>query len=176
MQLSTLVLPAPFGPIRASSSPGRVSKEMPSSTFSPPKESDTPASLSSAIPAAAAAVLLDLAVAAALVTAAEVELTHVLVRPQPFGRAVEDDAAVFHHVAVVGDVERHLRVLLDQQQRGAEPVANGAQRPAQLGDHQRGETERQLVDEQEFRRAHQRRADSEHLPLAAGEITRFPAA
>ena len=37
MQLSTLVLPAPFGPISANSSPGSTAKDTSSSTVKPPK-------------------------------------------------------------------------------------------------------------------------------------------
>src|SRR4249920_1303731 len=150
MQLSTLVLPAPLGPIRASSSPARASNDTSCRTCRPPNASDTPlsASAASAIPAAAAAVLLHVAVAAAPLAAAcpEIELAHVLVRAQPLRRAVEHDAAVLDHVGVVGEIERHVRVLLDDQQRGAEPLADAAQRAAQLLDGERGEAERKLVD------------------------------
>ena len=37
MQLSTLVLPAPFGPISANSSPASTANDTPSSTVRPPK-------------------------------------------------------------------------------------------------------------------------------------------
>jgi len=39
MTLNTVDLPAPFGPIRASVSPGSTEKETPSSALLPPKES-----------------------------------------------------------------------------------------------------------------------------------------
>src|SRR3990172_7509402 len=99
MQLSTEVLPAPFGPIRASSSPCRARKEMPCSTFSPPKASDSDWTSSSAIPAPRTAVLLDVAIASAGAAAAEIELLDILVSAQPLGRPVQHDAPVFHHVA-----------------------------------------------------------------------------
>src|SRR3954466_5226992 len=124
MQLSTLVLPAPFGPMSASSSPAPRANEMPSSTLSPPKARCSACSSSSAIPAPAAAVLLHIAVAAPRAGAAEVELGDVGMRAQPLGRAVEHYAAVFHDVAVVGDLQRHARVLLDEQHRHAQLAAN----------------------------------------------------
>src|SRR5947207_2507660 len=108
MQFSTEVLPAPFGPMSASSSPSCASKETSRSTCRPPKASDTELSASAAIPSAipspAAAVLLDVAITPArgAVARTQVELADVLVRAQALGRAVEHHAAVLHHVAVVG--------------------------------------------------------------------------
>src|SRR5437899_2125001 len=111
MQFSTLVLPAPLGPMSATSSRGSRANEIRSSTCSPPKASDSSRSSSSAIPAPAAAVLLDLAIAAPRAGPAEVELRDVGVRTQPLRRAVEHHAAVLHHVAVIRDRQRHARVL-----------------------------------------------------------------
>src|SRR5262245_1012777 len=130
MQLRMLVLPAPLGPIRASSSPARTENDTFSSTRSPPKASDSrsTASAASAIPAPAAAVLLDGAVAARRFAGpAEIELADVLVREQARRWAVEHDPAVLHHVGVVGGVERDLRVLLDEQDRHAERPTDGSQ-------------------------------------------------
>src|SRR3990172_8333355 len=103
MQLRIEVLPAPFGPIRHSSSPSRVSNETSCSTCRPPNARETLSSLRcSAIPAPAPAVLLDVAVAAAPAAGpdarSEIELADVLVRPQLFRCAVEHDAAVLQHV------------------------------------------------------------------------------
>src|SRR6185295_20280665 len=148
MQLRMLVLPAPLGPISASSSPARTANDTPASTRSPPKASDrrsTP-SAASAIPAPAAAVLLDVAVAPARSAGpAQVELADVLMREQACRRAVQHDAAVLHHVGVIGGVERDLRVLLDEQDRHAERAADGGQAHHQLLDHHRSQPERQLV-------------------------------
>ena len=47
--------------------------------------------------------------------AAEVRALDLLVLPQLGGRAVEDDAAALDDVAVVGEVERHPCVLLDEE-------------------------------------------------------------
>ena len=91
-------------------------------------------------------------------------------------RAVEHDAAVLHDVGVVGGVERDLRVLLDEQDRHAERPADGGQARHQLLDDDRRQPERQLVHEQQLRPAHERRADRQHLPLAAREQARLAAA
>src|SRR5438105_4609014 len=116
MQFSTLVLPAPLGPMSASNSPAPSENETRSSTCRPPKVRRSARSSSSAIPAPAAAILLDVAVAAPRTAgAAEIELGNVGVRTQPLRRAVEHHAAVFHHVTVIGDCESHARVLLDEQ-------------------------------------------------------------
>src|SRR5262245_45843440 len=169
-QLSTLVLPAPFGPISANSSPVSTASEIPSSTVSPPKRSERRSMASSAIPSPAAAILLDVAIAPSLAAlAAEIELLDVGMAAQALGGAVEHDAAVLHHIAVVGDLERHRRTLLDDQDGDAE-LAPDLGEPAQhVLHHHRRETERELVDQQQFRRTHQRTAERQHLPLAPGE-------
>src|SRR5436305_8362064 len=98
--------------MRARSSPASMANDTPSSTLRPRKPRWTSRKSSSAIPPPRATVLLDLAVTAPGARAAEIELRHVRVRAQSLGRTVEDDAAVLHHVAVIGRRERHARVLL----------------------------------------------------------------
>src|SRR5262245_36255755 len=173
-QFSTEVLPAPFGPISANSSPGCAANDTPSRTCSPPKASETPSIRNAgrlSIPAAAPAVLLDVAIAAAALAAApEIELADILVTAQPLRRAVEDDAAVLDHVAVVGDLERDLSVLLDEQDGGARLFADRREAAHQLLDDERREALRELVDEQQLRVTGECRADREHLALAAREI------
>src|SRR6185436_7743152 len=137
MQFRMLVLPAPLGPMRASSSPGCTSNDTRASTRRPPKDSDSCSTRSagSAIPAPAPPVLLDVAVAAPRAAGgAEVELADVLVGQQALGRAVEDDPSVLHDVGVVGGVERDLGVLLDEQDRHAEAAADRLQPRHQLLD------------------------------------------
>src|SRR6201994_2214395 len=113
MQLSTLVLPAPFGPISAMSSPGAAANETSSSTTSPPNRRVRRSTASSAIPPPAPAILLDVAIAAPRAgAAAEIELLHVGMLAQPLGGAIEHDAAVLHHVAVVGYRQRNRGALL----------------------------------------------------------------
>src|SRR5262245_41904561 len=120
-QLSTLVLPAPFGPISANSSPGSTANEIASSTLSPPKASVRRSTSSSAIPPPAAAILLHVAVASSLPAgSAEIELLDVGMLAQTFGAAVEHDATILHDVAIVCDLERDGRTLLDDQNRDAE--------------------------------------------------------
>src|SRR5690349_21574107 len=107
MQLSTLVLPAPFGPISARSSPGAAANDTSSSTTRPPNRRVRCSIASSAIPPPAPAILLDVAIAAARARgAAEIELLHVGMLAQALRSAVEHDAAILHDVAVVGDGER----------------------------------------------------------------------
>src|SRR5688500_18814431 len=135
MQLSTLVLPAPFGPIRANSSPGSTANDTPSSTVSPPKRSDRPSNTRSAIPPPAPAVLLDVPVAAALAARmAEIELLDVRMAAQAGAVAVEDNATVLHDVAVVGDLQDGGGALLDDQDRDAELAADLDQAADQILD------------------------------------------
>src|SRR5262245_18757849 len=168
MQLSTLVLAAPFGPIRANSSPAATANDTPSRTVRPPKRSVRRSTANSAIPSPAAAVLLDVAVAAALAgSLAEVELLDVAMLAQALGGAVEHDAAVLHHVGVVGDVEGEGGALLDGQDGQLELALYIVQAAQQILDRHWRETERQLVDQQQFGAADQRAGNGEHLPLAA---------
>src|SRR5687768_5423306 len=120
-QLSTLVLPAPFGPISANSSPAATASETPSSTVRPPKRSMRLSISSSAIPSPAAAILLHIAIAAALdAAAAEIQFRDIEMNAHAPGCAVEHDAAVLHHVAIVGDFQRQRRAMLDDQNGDAE--------------------------------------------------------
>src|SRR5215472_1371089 len=107
MQLKTLVLPAPFGPISANSSPAWTANDTESSTTSPPKRSVRLTTSSSAIPPPAPAVLFDRSVTAPLTSRlAEIEILDVWVVAQSLRRAVKHDAAALEHVAVVRDSER----------------------------------------------------------------------
>src|SRR6516162_6719747 len=113
-QLSTLVLPAPFGPISANSCAFSTVSEISSSTVRPPNRNVRRSISSSAIPSPPAAVLLDVAVAAPFSAfSSEIEFLNVRMPPQPSRRAVEHDLSVFHHVAIIGDFERNRRALLD---------------------------------------------------------------
>ena len=53
------------------------------------------------------------------VSAAQVGAANVVVMQEFLARAAQGDIACLHHVAARGDGKRHLRVLLDQQDRGA---------------------------------------------------------
>src|SRR5688572_2605572 len=116
MQLKALVLPAPLGPISANSSPASTANDRPSSTVRPPKRRLRPSTSNSAIPPPAAAVLLDVAIAAALAARlAEIEFLDVGMIGEARLVAVQHDASVLEHVAVVGHLQRHGSALLHQQ-------------------------------------------------------------
>src|SRR5262245_22522425 len=68
---------------------------------------------------------------------AEVELLHVLVALEPLGAALEHDAPILEHIAEIGDVESHARVLLDEQHRGAAFVLEPADDAVDLPHEQR---------------------------------------
>src|SRR2546430_459560 len=143
MQLSTLVLPAPLGPISANSSAGSTASDTPSSTVRPPKRRLKPSMSSSAIPSPAAAVFLDGAVAAPLAAArlGQIELLHVGVAAQALAVAVEHDAAVLHDVTVVGNAERYCGALLHQHDGGPEFLADLQQALGQVLHHDRRQAE-----------------------------------
>src|SRR5262249_4311639 len=169
-QLSTLVLPAPFGPMSANSSPAATASETRSSTVRPPKRSVSWSMSSSAIPSPAAAILLDVAIASSLAAfAAEIEFLHVRVPAQALSRAVEHDAAIFHDIAVIGDVERYGSALLHDQDGDAELAPDFGKASHQVFNQHGRETEREFVDQQKFGPADAAAGNGQHLPLAAGK-------
>src|SRR6187402_3591062 len=148
MQLSALVLPAPLGPMSANSSPAATENDTSSSTVRPPKRRHKCATSSSAIPPPRPAILLDGPVRAALAAGlAEVEFLHVLMALEPLAVAVEHDAAVLHHIGMVGDGQRRRGALLDEQDRNAELVADREQASREILHDDGREPERELVNE-----------------------------
>jgi hypothetical protein len=82
--------------------------------------------------------------------------------------AAEGDPALLDQVEMMRDPQRHVRVLLDEEDRRAVAVqlADDAE---DLLDYERRETERRLVHQQQLRAAHQRARHRKHLLLAARE-------
>src|SRR5262249_4631938 len=173
MQLTALVLPAPFGPISANSSPRPIVNDKPCSTVSPTNRRFrllTSSSIISTIPPPAAAVLLDVAVAAALAAGlAEIELLDVGVVGQAHAVAVEHDAAILQHITIVGDRKSDGCALFHQHDGDAEFTAQLQQARDQILDQHRRKAEGQLIDEQQLWLRHQRGGDRQHLPFAAGK-------
>src|SRR5581483_8633131 len=176
MQLSTLVLPAPLGPISASSSPASTCSDTSLSTASPPKRSDRCSTASSAMRPLRGRRVPQCAIAAALLAArlTEVGLLDLAAAAQLCGAALQHDPAVFQDIAVVGDGQSRADVLLDQEYRDAELFSDVGEPPRQVLDQYRGKSERQLVDQQQLRLADDGAAKRQHLPLAAGEQTGQP--
>src|SRR3954468_24849261 len=167
-QLSTLVLPAPLGPMSANSSLAFTASDTPSRTVSPPKRSVRRSSVSSAIPPPAAPILLHVAVISALAAlGAEIELLDVGMAAQARGGAVEHDPSALHHVAVVGDLQRYGRALLHDQDGDAELAPDFDQPAQQIFNHDRSEAEREFVDQQQLGPADDGARERQHLPLAA---------
>src|SRR5215472_1759788 len=120
-------------------------------------------------PALAPAVVLEVAVrlACADLVEPEIELLDIGVLAQALGRALEDDAAILHDIAMVGDVERHARVLLDQKHGQLPLFAQPADDAENLLDQQRRQAERGLVEQDHLGLGHQCPANHQHLLLAA---------
>src|SRR5262249_60519482 len=85
-------------------------------------------------PSAPGPVLLDLGIALAerAIPQAQVELSHTGMRHEVRGRRVEDDSSVLHHVAMVGDLERRSRILLDEQYREPQLVTKPSDQGHQM--------------------------------------------
>src|SRR5438477_12895304 len=82
--------------------------------------------------------------------------------------AFEDDLPARHHQNAVGDLQRLVDVLLDEQDRHA-LVGGRADRAQQAIDDHRRETERELVDEEYAAAARETTSQREHLLLATRE-------
>ena len=98
---------------------------------------------------------------------AEIEFLDVLVLQQALAGIVHHDAADFEHVAVVGGLERHVGVLLDEQDGDAALAVDAADDVEDLLHQLRRQAERRLVEQHQPRPRHQRAADRQHLLLAA---------
>ena len=83
--------------------------------------------------------------------------------------------SVGEHVRAIGQRDRALRPLLDEQDRDA-AVADLAERGEDRIDHRRRETERRLVEQEHVRGGDERAADRELLLLTARERSRLAAA
>src|SRR5580692_12394220 len=172
MQLRTLVLPAPFGPISASSSPASTVSDTPVRTASPPKRSDKCSTASSLTrPLRQRGILTHGAIGAPFRATALAEIGFLDFAPaaQLRGRAFEHDTPALQDVTVIGDRERDTGVLLHQKNGDAEFLTQRREAPDQVLDHDRREAERKFIDQQQLRIAQHRTPDRQHLPLAAGE-------
>src|SRR5215469_2840425 len=130
---------------------------------------------SSRQPAFAPPVMLDVAVgfARADFVETEVELSDVGILAQALGWAFEDDAAVLHDIAVVGDIERERRILLDQKHSEIALVSQASDNAENLLDEQRCQAQRGFVEQNHLRVRHQCPPDYQHLLLAPREVARL---
>ena len=83
--------------------------------------------------------------------------------------AVEADLALLHEQGPVGQRLGHVQRLLDDD-HGLALVLQRPHRDQQLLDHDRGQAEGQLVDDEHFGLVDQRHGQGQHLLLAAGEV------
>jgi hypothetical protein len=88
--------------------------------------------------------------------------------PLPF---LKRNFAADQHMAGVGDPQRLLGVLLDHQD-GYAPLADVEQQIEDDLKIGRRKARCRLVEQQQFRLAHQRPAHRHHLPLATGQLSR----
>src|SRR5687767_12716985 len=114
----------------------------------------------------------DTALGAASAADAEVCRRYLTVGAQPLGRALEHHRAVVDDIDAVGELQRHLGVLLDQQH--ADALALELADGAHHGVHdQRREPLRRLVEQQQVRAGQQGARDRQHLLLAARQFLAF---
>src|SRR4051794_12322933 len=94
----------------------------------------------------------------ALLLGAKVEFLDVLGMHQAVAGVVHHDASDFQHIAVMGRLQRHPCVLLDQQDRHALLLVDTADDRENLLHQDRRQPERRLVEQQQRRPVHQRAA------------------
>src|SRR5262245_51990976 len=99
---------------------------------------------------------------------AEVGGGDLLVGAQSLGRAFEYDGAVVDHVHPVGELQRHLRVLLDEEHADALALELPDRAHHHFHDERR-EALRRLVEQEQIGAGHEGARDGEHLLLAARE-------
>src|SRR5437762_3428667 len=94
--------------------------------------------------------------------------SHLLSLTERRAPIAEDHTPGLEDVRAVGDVERHVRVLLDQK-HGRTCGADLADDTEDLFDQKRCEAKRWLVEHEQSWACHERSSDGEHLLLAAAE-------
>ena len=115
-------------------------------------------------------------IAAALFAArlAEIGFLDFAAAAQLRGGAFQHHAPVLQDVAVIGDLQRHAGVLLNQQNGDAELLPDAGEPPRQIFDHHRRQAERELVHQQQFGVADNGAAERKHLALAARQQSGEP--
>jgi hypothetical protein len=92
----------------------------------------------------------------------------VTITQQLLAGAGEGDAAGFHDVAEVGDLEGHVGVLLDEED-GEALLVDFADDVEDTADDDGGKTQGRLIHHHELRAGRECPSDSEHLLLPAGQ-------
>src|ERR1700733_11664526 len=101
---------------------------------------------------------------------AQVELLDVPGMHQPLACVVHDDAADFQHIAIMRRLQRHLGVLLDQQDRHALLFVDATDDGENLPYQDRRQSQRRLIQQKKRGAVHQRPPDGEHLLFAARKL------
>src|SRR5215470_12026150 len=99
---------------------------------------------------------------------AEIELFDVVLLEQPRAGVLHHDAPDLQHVAVVGEVEGHVGVLLHEEDGHALLAVDAADDLEDVLDELGREAEGGLVEEHHLGPGHEGAADGEHLLLASG--------
>src|SRR5579862_61482 len=100
---------------------------------------------------------------------AEIAAADGVVGAELVARAGERNPSGLEDVARLGDLEREMRVLLDDEDGQPLLLVQLPHDPEDLGDEDRRKTERGLVEQEEPRTVEERAGEGEHLLLAAAE-------
>ena len=98
----------------------------------------------------------------------QIRFLHGGIREELVGGVFHDDAAVFHDIGAVGDTERLVGVLLDEENGGAVGI-DLLDDGENLLDDDRREAEGRLIKQEQRRAGHDRAGNRQHLLFAAGQ-------
>ena len=97
----------------------------------------------------------------------EISGAHFGARQQLVAAALKGDPAIDHDIAAVRELQRVKGILFDEQDRHAADAVDLADNLEDLPHHHGREAERWFVEQQQFRAAHQRPGNGQHLLLTA---------
>ena len=97
---------------------------------------------------------------------AEIEFLDVRAPAEAFGRPFHDHLPGLHHIAEIGDLQRHPGVLFDQQDGDAALQVQPADDDEYVAHHNRRKAQRRLVEQHDPGPRHQPAGNCQHLLLA----------
>ena len=175
MRSNSVVLPAPFGPMMPTISPLPTENDTSSTARMPPNERTDRHDLQRRLDRSARsrpAVRRSAARAARRTDVGQEHRAQQVGTAQQLGsRPAEPDRAALHEVRPLGQRQRDVDALLDQDHRHA-VVGQPTHDRQQLTDDHRREAQRQLVDQQHPRLGDEGHAERQHLLLPAAEVRR----
>jgi hypothetical protein len=100
----------------------------------------------------------------------EIELPDIVFVEKPSAGVFHHHSAGLQHIAVIGGLQRHIGILLDQEDADTALAVDPHDDLEDVSDEPGRQAERRLVQQHHLRARHQCPADRKHLLLAAREL------